>query len=349
MARIADSSFIDDSIGVFIDNINQISVYLGNLDSVNRAPLPGSINFNNRVNDPGNTYYDPLDVPPFTHDAVREVNFLHNKVQYFSYLLFSSLPPNLPSPKLVTDSAYFETFSADHLRIPINRDPAAGREIPGFVLEGRDSSPGDSDYPHTGLLAIDSANISYLSGQYFKVGANYFDSPHAGFYSLLNNPSHGGTDSRAGGYAFFDSNEVVDFGLVVNVGRIQRLTGPPADSDTSTFPFPMPRRSDGDSGFEQDSGFLSYDSGRFNKLMVGNFFIADSTPTEDSSDWQQFRFPHDSANFDKFEFNTMHFDSNDTFNQPMRYVQRLTIETDSAVFNGGGFLLSPFDSAGRIT
>ena len=111
----------------------------------------------------------------------------------------------------------------------------------------------------------------------------------------------------------------------------------------------MPRRSNGDSGFEQDSGFLSYDSGRFNKLMVGNFFIADSTPTEDSSDWQQFRFPHDSANFDKFEFNNMHFDSNDTFNQPMRYVQRLTIETDSAVFNVGGFLLSPFDSAGRIT
>ena len=100
MARIADSSFIDDSIGVFIDNINQINVFLGNLDSVNHTPLSGSARFNSRVNNPKNTFYDPLDVPPLTHDAVREVNFLHNKVQYFSYLLFSSLPPNLPSPKL---------------------------------------------------------------------------------------------------------------------------------------------------------------------------------------------------------------------------------------------------------
>ena len=79
---------------VFIDNINQISVFLGNLDSVDHSPLTTSQNFNNRVNDPANVFYDPLDVPPLTHDAVREVNFIHNKVQYFSYLLFSSLPPN---------------------------------------------------------------------------------------------------------------------------------------------------------------------------------------------------------------------------------------------------------------
>ena len=344
MARIADSSFIDDSIGVFTDNVNQISIYLGNLDSVDHSPLSSSENFNNRVNHPLNTFYDPLDVPPLTHDTVREVNFLHNKVQYFSYLLFSSLPPNIAMPKLVADSAYFDNLTLNHLGVPIR----GGRQIPGYDLIVGDSHPGDSDYPHTGLLAIDSANISYLSGQYFKVGANYFDSPHAGFYSLLNNPSHGGTDPHAGGYAFFDSSENLDFGLVLNTGRINKLTGPPADADPP-FPFPMPRRSNVDSGFEQDSGFISYDSGRFNQLMIGNFFIADSTPTNDSSDWQQFRFPHDSANFDKFEFNNMHFDSNDTFNQPMRYAQRLTIKTDSGVFNGGGFLLSPFDSASRIT
>ena len=341
MARIADSSFIDDSIGVFIDNINEISVFLGNLDSVDHSPLTNSEAFNNKVNNPKNTFYDPLDVPPLTHDAVREVNFLHNKTQFFSYLLFSSLPPNLENTKLVVDSAYFNNLTGDQLIIPI---PSHRLPPPGYVGPG-DSVPGDSDYPHTGLLAIDSANISYLSGQHFKVGSNYLDSPHAGYYSLLNNPSY----NAGTGKVWFDSDENLDFGLVVNVGRIQRLTGPPADSDTPTFPFPMPRRSFGDSGFEQDSGFISYDSGRFNQLMIGNFFIADSTPTEDSSDWQQFRFPHDSANFDKFEFNTMHFDSNDTFNQPMRYVQRLTIETDSAVFNVGGFLLSPFDSSDRIT
>ena len=341
MARIADSSFIDDSIGVFIDNINQINVFLGNLDSVNHTPLSGSARFNSRVNNPKNTFYDPLDVPPLTHDAVREVNFLHNKTQFFSYLLFSSLPPNLENTKLVVDSAYFDNLTGDQLIVPI---PQHRLPPPGYVGPG-DSVPGDSDYPHTGLLAIDSARINYLSGQHFKVGSNYLDSPHAGYYSLLNNPSY----NAGTGKVWFDSDENVDFGLVVNVGRIQRLTGPPADSDTPTFPFPMPRRSFGDSGFEQDSGFLSYDSGRFNQLMIGNFFIADSTPTQDSSDWQQFRFPHDSANFKKFEFNNMHFDSNDTFNQPMRYVQRLTIETDSEVFNVGGFLLSPFDSSDRIT
>ena len=56
MARIADSSFIDDSIGVFIDNINQISVFLGNLDSVDHSPLVNSETFNNRVNDPKNSF-----------------------------------------------------------------------------------------------------------------------------------------------------------------------------------------------------------------------------------------------------------------------------------------------------
>ena len=341
MARIADSSFIDDSIGVFIDNINQISVFLGNLDSVDHSPLTTSEAFNNKVNNPKNTFYDSLDVPPLTQDAVREVHFLHNKTQFFSYLLFSSLPPNLENTRLVVDSAFFNNLTGNQLIVPL---PTHKLPPPGYVGPG-DSVPGDSDYPHTGLLAIDSANISYLSGQHFKVGSNYLDSPHAGYYSLLNNPSYGaGT-----GKVWFDSDENVDFGLVVNVGRIQRLTGPPADSDTPTFPFPMPRRSNTDSGFQQDSGSISYDSGRFNQLMIGNFFIADSTPTEDSSDWQQFRFPHDSANFKKFEFNNMHFDSNDTFNQPMRYGQRLTIKTDSGVFNGGGFLLSPFDSASRIT
>jgi hypothetical protein len=341
MARIADSSFIDDSIGVFIDNINQISVFLGNLDSVDHSPLLTSQNFNNRVNDPTNTFYDPLDVPPLTHDAVREVNFLQNKIQYFSYLLFSSLPPNMAPHKLVVDSAYFDNLTGNQLIIPI---PANKLPPPGYVGPG-DSAPGDSDYPHTGLLAIDSANITYLSGQHFKVGSNYLDSPHAGYYSLLNNPSY----NAGTGKVWFDSDENLDFGLVINRGRINKLTGPPTDSDTPTFPFPMPRRSFGDSGFEQDSGFLSYDSGRFNRLMIGNFFIADSTPTKDSSDFEQFTFPNDSANFKKFEFNNMHFDSNDTFNQPMRYAQRLTIETDSGVFNAGGFLLSPFDSAARIT
>ena len=62
MARIADSSFIDDSIGVFIDNINEISVFLGNLDSVDHSPLTNSEAFNNKVNNPKNTFYDPLDV-----------------------------------------------------------------------------------------------------------------------------------------------------------------------------------------------------------------------------------------------------------------------------------------------
>ena len=341
MARIADSSFIDDSIGVFIDNINQISVFLGNLDSVDHSPLTTSEAFNNKVNNPKNTFYDSLDVPPLTHDAVREVNFLHNKTQFFSYLLFSSLPPNLENTRLVVDSAFFNNLTGNQLIVPL---PTHKLPPPGYVGPG-DSVPGDSDYPHTGLLAIDSSNISYLSGQHFKVGSNYLDSPHAGYYSLLNNPSY----SAGTGKVWFDSDENVDFGLVVNVGRIQRLTGPPADSDTPTFPFPMPRRSNTDSGFQQDSGSISYDSGRFNQLMIGNFFIADSTPTEDSSDWQQFRFPHDSANFKKFEFNNMHFDSNDTFNQPMRYGQRLTIKTDSGELNGGGFLLSPYDSAARIT
>jgi|TARA_R100000030_G_scaffold50023_3_gene37763 hypothetical protein len=340
MARIADSSFIDDSIGVFIDNINQISVFLGNLDSVDHSPLVTSENFNNRVNDPANTFYDPRDVPPLTHDAVREVNFLHNKVQYFSYLLFSSLPPNMGPHKLVADSAYFDNLTVDQLIVPI---PQHRLPPPGYVGPG-DSAPGDSDYPHTGLLAIDSANISYLSGQYFKVGANYFDSPHAGYYSLLNNPSY----NAGTGKVWFDSSENLDFGLVLNTGRINKLTGPPADADPP-FPFPMPRRSNVDSGFEQDSGFFSYDSGRFNQLMVGNFFIADSTPTIDSSDFQQFRFPNDSNNFTSLEFNSLHFDSDDTFNLPLRRVQRLTIKTDSGVFNGGGFLLTPWDSASRIT
>ena len=49
MARIADSSFIDDSIGVFIDNINQISVFLGNLDSVDHSPLTTSEAFNTKL------------------------------------------------------------------------------------------------------------------------------------------------------------------------------------------------------------------------------------------------------------------------------------------------------------
>ena len=339
MARIADSSFIDDSIGVFTDNINQINVYLGNLDSIRtETGTSASRKFSVLASNPLNTNYNPRAIPP-AENAVQAVNFLKQKVDVFSFMLFSTLPPNMENQEIAADSAFFENLTGTSLRIPIG----AGRKIPGYVGPG-DSVPGDSDYPHTGLLAIDSAHVSYLSGEYFKVGSNYFQNPHAGYISLLNNPSYnGGT-----GKVFFDSSENVDFGLVVNVGRIQRLTGPPADANPP-FPFPMLRRSGVDSGFEQDSGFISYDSGRFNQLMVGNFFIADSTPTEDSSDWQQFRFPHDSANFDKFEFNTMHFDSNDTFNQPMRYVQRLTIETDSAVFNVGGFLLSPFDSSDRIT
>ena len=339
MARIADSSFIDDSIGVFTDNINQINVYLGNLDSISTGTgTSASLKFNVLASNPLNTNYNPRAIPP-AKNAVQAVNFLKQKVDVFSFMLFSSLPPNMENQEIAADSAFIENLTGTSLRIPIG----AGRKIPGYVGPG-DSVPGDSDYPHTGLLAIDSAHVSYLSGEYFKVGSNYFQSPHAGYISLLNNPSYnGGT-----GKVFFDSSENVDFGLVVNVGRIQRLTGPPANANPP-FPFPMLRRSSVDSGFEQDSGFISYDSGRFNQLMVGNFFIADSTPTIDSSDFETFKFPADSNNFTSLEFNSLHFDSNDTFNLPLRRVNRLSIVTDSGVNNLSAFLLTPWDSAGRIT
>ena len=338
MARIADSSFIDDSIGVFTDNVNQISIYLGNLDSVDHSPLVTSQTFNNRVNNTQNAFYDPLDVPPL-RDAVREVNFLHNKTQFFSYLLFSSLPPNMANHKTVADSGYFDNLTGKSLTVPIG----AGRNIPAYDLITGDSHPGDSDYPHTGLLAVDSANISYLSGHYFKVGSNYFDSPHAGYYSLLNNPSY----TAGTGKVWFDSSEVVDFGLVLNVGRINKLSGAPGDKGTP-FPFPMPRRSNVDSGFEKDSGELTYDSARFNQIIVGSFFI-DSTSTNDSSDFQQFRFANDSNNFTSLEFNSLRFDSNDTFNLPLRRVKTLSITTDSGIDNLSAYLLSPWDSADRIT
>ena len=339
MARIADSSFIDDSIGVFIDNINQINPFLGNLDSIRtETGTAGSRKFNVLASNPLNTNHNPRAIPP-AENAVQAVNYLKQKVDVFSFLLFSSLPPNMENQGMAVDSAFIDNLTGNSLRVPISPN----RPIPGFVGVG-DSVPGDSDYYHTGLLAIDSARIKYLSGENFKVGSNYLQSPHAGYFTLLNNPSYnGGT-----GKVFFDSSENVDFGLVVDVGRIQRLTGPPANANPP-FPFPMLRRSSVDSGFEQDSGVISYDSGRFNQLMVGNFFIADSTPTIDSSDFETFKFPTDSNNFRSLEFNSLHFDSNDTFNLPLRRVQRMSIMTDSGVDNLSAFLLSPWDSSGRIT
>ena len=134
------------------------------------------------------------------------------------------------------------------------------------------------------------------------------------------------------------------------VARIEKLTG-----GYPGFPFPAPRRGDGphpygaDSGFLQDSSTIGFDSADFTRLYVGNFFIADSTPTQDSSDWQQFRFPEDSNNFKILEFNNLHFDSNNTKNLPLRYAQIINIVDDSGTTTLGGYLLSPWDSAGRVT
>lgn len=334
---------ITDTVATYIQKINQKQTYLGNLDSINLTPF-GSINFSNRVNQAQNFFYDSTHFPGDS-DAVNAVNYLWQKVGYFQGLLFMANPPNITMANISVDSAVFKSLSGGHLGVPIKGGtPSAhiqGRAVPGYLFPG-DSAPADSDYHRQGLLAIDSAEITYLNGNYLRLGPDYFDSPYMGYYALLQPGTW--TDSNESMPPYLDSNEVIDFGLTADVVRIEKLMGGHVG-----FPFPAPRRYENDSGYLQDSSTIFFDSADFTRLYVGNFFIADSTPTQDSSDWQQFRFPHDSANFKKFEFNNMHFDSNDTFNQPMRYVQRLSIETDSEVFNVGGFLLSPFDSATRIT
>ena len=253
-------------------------------------------------------------------------------------MILSGEPPNLSLSAVRFDSAFANSLSGSSITVAI----PSSHKVPNHG--------GDSNYPYIGMASIDSAEIRYIDGNYLRLGSNYFDSPYAGLYTLVLPLGSSELGNRKVRKPFFDSAETIDFGLVVDVARITNLTG-----GYPGFPFPAPRRGAGhhpfgsDSGFLQDSSTLDFDSAQFKVLTVGSFFLNDSIDHADSSDHVQFRFPNDSANFSKLEFNSLHFDSNDTFNLPLRRVKTLSITTDSGIDNLSAYLLSPWDSADRIT
>lgn len=323
---------INNTLVATINKINQMDEWLGDLDDLNKrnynAPLRsylGGFEDNEYVENGG----------PADQSAVAAAEWLHQELAKARFAMFGyelvdsddSIDSNLEiatirfNKVIVADSAVFGRLTTFGFRVPVDSDLS-----PTSATVIRDSLDSNFIYPsfeggprfNTGLT-IDSGYIRNFSGNHLDVGKWF--TTDSGFRTFFDDSS----DSLGNFVPLFD------FGLTIrDSAYIGTLHGP-----RSVFKFPRPRKPGFPNGYTFDSSTidintpLSFDSGK----STISFLAPDSS---DSSTNHVLRY--DSGTFNRIIVGELDSSSDDSA------ISRALSNLDSGILNFDTLKLPNLDS-----